>query len=216
MSLLAGLSSTALEWLTPYWDMIRAENKLVQYYVAHACGVPTPETAVTSHVEHVPAALGDQFVVKPLGAGDFISSGAAYAVHARRVSRSDVRLGALQGAPFLLQAHVPAVAHLRIVTVRDRVWTSRLDADGLPLDWRAAPEAHSMWTACRGCADVERSALDLARCVGVGYSSQDWVIDARGTHWFLDLNPAGQWLFLPEPVADEVTLEIATWLGGAP
>jgi len=55
---------------------------------------------------------------------------------------------------------------------------------------------------------VGASALELARTLGVGYSSQDWVV-ARGGSFFLDINPGGQWLFLPKPVSSEVTAAIA-------
>jgi hypothetical protein len=51
----------------------------------------------------------------------------------------------------------------------------------------------------------------LAQSARVGYSSQDWIVEG-GEAYFIDLNPAGQWLFLPEPVASEVSGEIAAWL----
>jgi hypothetical protein len=48
----------------------------------------------------------------------------------------------------------------------------------------------------------------------LGYSSQDWVIAPTGAALFLDLNPAGQWLFLPADVAEAATTAIARWLIG--
>ncbi|HVE45526.1 MAG TPA: hypothetical protein VNA57_02100 [Acidimicrobiales bacterium] len=54
----------------------------------------------------------------------------------------------------------------------------------------------------------------MAGALGVGYSSQDWVVDRSGQPWFLDLNPGGQWLFLPEPAASAVTASVAAWLAG--
>jgi len=41
---------------------------------------------------------------------------------------------------------------------------------------------------------------------------QDWIVDEADTAWFVDGNPAGQWLFLPEPVGAAVTERIAEWL----
>jgi hypothetical protein len=60
---------------------------------------------------------------------------------------------------------------------------------------------------------VQQVALGLAVSLGLGFSSQDWVETADG-YWFLDLNPSGQWLFLPELVAHPVTSAVAAWLGG--
>jgi predicted ATP-grasp superfamily ATP-dependent carboligase len=47
----------------------------------------------------------------------------------------------------------------------------------------------------------------------LGYSSQDWLICEDGCY-VVDINPAGQWLFLPEPIASSVAEAIARWVGG--
>ena len=87
------------------------------------------------------------------------------------------------------------------------------DAADLPLDWRADEGAHSSFRPGSYPAIGDR-AVALAARLGVGYSSQDWIIDSAGNSTFLDLNPAGQWLFLPEQTACAVTGAIAGWLTG--
>jgi glutathione synthase/RimK-type ligase-like ATP-grasp enzyme len=99
------------------------------------------------------------------------------------------------------------------VTVRHRAWTAALDARGVPLDWRGDIEAHGAFEPTKTPSQVREAALGLAASLGLGYSSQDWIETADG-YWFLDLNPSGQWLFLPEPVAGQVTSAVATWLRG--
>ena len=103
--------------------------------------------------------------------------------------------------------------HLRVVTVADHFWVCALDARDLPLDWRREHHAHDAFQPCGAYDSVGALALQLARRLGVGYSSQDWVV-AGSNVYFLDLNPGGQWLFLPEPVSSEVTAAIAVWLAG--
>ena len=118
----------------------------------------------------------------------------------------------LPGAPFLIQERLAARRHLRVVTVGERAWSFALDADGLPLDWRQEPQAHFSWCPAR-LPEVEGSALTLARAMDAGYSSQDWI--ETGDGWFfLDLNPGGQWLFLPEPHSSEITTAISSFLLG--
>ena len=56
-------------------------------------------------------------------------------------------------------------------------------------------------------------SLRLAEAVGVRQSSQDWILADEGAY-FIDLNPVGQWLFLPSPVADAGTSMLAAWLDG--
>lgn len=48
--------------------------------------------------------------------------------------------------------------------------------------------------------------------MNLGFSSQDWIVDRDGTAWFIDGNPAGQWLFLPPEVSTPATDAIASWL----
>lgn len=102
--------------------------------------------------------------------------------------------------------------HLRVVTVKDRAWAFELDAAGVELDWRLTEEAHHSFVAAQE-PEVARQALALAAKRKVGYSSQDWIV-AGGEVYFVDLNPAGQWLFLPESDVTEITESIAAWLAG--
>ncbi len=135
--------------------------------------------------------LGERFVAKPLGPGQFDDpEGQAQVVFAKELTRDAPELDALRGAPFLLQELLEAELHLRVVTVADRFWVCALEARDLPLDWRREHRAHDAFEPSHGYAEVGASALELARKLGVGYSSQDWIV-AGGDSYFLDLNPGG-------------------------
>ena len=59
---------------------------------------------------------------------------------------------------------------------------------------------------------MERKALNLSRALGLGFTSQDWIVVLEGEAWFIDGNPAGQWLLVPPEVCDPVTAALALWL----
>jgi hypothetical protein len=192
--------------------LLTADNKLVQLRAAAALGISIPASAVTSDRASIPPELGDLFVAKPLGPGQFDDEhGETRVVFTKELSRVSRELGALGGAPFLLQELVNADEHLRVVTVADRFWVCSLDASGVPLDWRREDRAHTAFVVRENHQDVGNQALALARRLGVGFSSQDWIV-AGDRRFFLDLNPGGQWRFLPEPVASQITSAIARWL----
>lgn len=213
VALVVALASHPLvDWLTPYPRLFATENKLRQAAHARRLGIRTPRTAVVSDRHEIPVELGDPIVAKPLGPGQFIrGDGDARVVWAAELARDDPRLAALAGAPFLLQERLRARRHLRIVTCGARAWSCALDADEVSLDWRRDDDAHDSFVPNRNPV-VESQALALARDLGLGYSSQDWIDDGTDTAAFIDLNPAGQWLFLPAPVCAEVSEAIAAHL----
>lgn len=201
-----------VEWLTPLDRLVLADNKILQGRAARGIGLQVPPTVVCSRPGDVPAELGERLVIKPLGTAQFASGSEQRVVFAQAVDRPELEHMPLAGAPFLVQSLIPALEHLRVVTVRDRCWIASLDAEGLPLDWRAADHAHGAFIPKEN-GSVEAHALRLAARLGLGFSSQDWILAESGA-WLLDVNPGGQWLFLPAPIAEDVSLAIADWLAG--
>jgi hypothetical protein len=208
------LLSARCTWLTRLPELLTAENKLFQLCTARACGILVPHTVVATRMGHLTGFASSTVVVKPLGPSAYIDAdGSDRVVAAQRVSMDDLDDALLADAPFLFQEELRAEAHLRIVTVGACAWVGRLSAEGLPLDWRLDDAAHdSFQPAPDLAAGVGETAVTLARAAGVGYSSQDWVQTVDGEFMFLDLNPAGQWLFLPDDVAKPVTRAIASYL----
>jgi hypothetical protein len=215
LTLLAALlRDPALSLATPVDQLFAAENKLVQYRAAHEAGIRFPTTLVSGRPQDLTRRLGEPFVLKPLGPGNFEDDGRQNVVYVRPVHAADVADADLLDAPFLAQTLVTTRMHLRVVTVQDQVWVAELDGAGLPVDWRESPPAHHGFTASTSWPEVEHCAVRLAARLGVGFSSQDWVVDDDGP-MFLDLNPGGQWLFLPDAVTAPVARALADWLSGS-
>lgn len=200
------------DWLTPLDAMLAAEDRLSQLDTARALGLRIPDTLVTSDASEAAARLGEPFVVKPLTGGYFWKQEAAQAVFASTLALDEALGVDFKAAPFVAQARLDAREHLRVVTVQDEAWVASLSADGRPLDWRQQEEAHFSWRPTND-DDACDCALQLAKALGVGYTSQDWIRDDHGLA-FLDLNPGGQWLFLPDEVASPVTRSVARFLIG--
>lgn len=211
-ALMSLVSLSGMKWLSDLDAIHAAEDKLAQQAACLRVGVSTPPVALVTRPELIPEELGNDLVVKPMALGHYRDeNGDARVVHATSMHRTDERLELLAGAPFLVQKRVRAVEHLRVVTVGRRSWASSLDARPFPLDWRGAEKAHSSWIAVKRPA-VGAAAVRVARTLGVGYSSQDWLVDETGHAHFIDLNPSGQWLFLPDEVSVGVARGIVDWL----
>lgn len=206
------LRHPSIEWLTGPETLFRAEDKLLQLMQVRSFGFLTPDTVWRGSPTALAAQLGEPFVLKPLGPGAYrAEDGEQRVVYSRAVRADDLLDVDLLASPFIAQELLNAKTHLRVATVREEAWVCTLDARGLPLDWRRDRGAHDGFVPTASEPHLMAAALAVARGMGCGYSSQDWVQDEDNTY-FLDLNPAGQWLFLPEPVSSSVTQAILTWL----
>lgn len=212
VSALAALArDERFDWLTPLDRLGGDENKPYQYRLAAAADVPVPEWIVTTDPDAVPKS-GD-WIAKPLGPGSFIdANGTGYVVPTTGVDLCDPQM--IARVPFILQQRVVARTHARIITVGQRAWSATLPADDIPMDWRMLPAAHHGFTDEPVPDYVRQQAITVAEATSVRYSAQDWIQGADGRWWFVDLNPAGQWLFLPPTVADPATRAIARHLEG--
>lgn len=149
--------------------------------------------------------------MKPLGVGHYYEGEDPFVVYATEVDPRGEELQALSTTPFLAQRRLHARRHLRIVTVGDELWAAGVDAEFLPLDWRQEPAAHRSFNPVAIPTEVDRGVRELAHELGLGFSSQDWVVCADACY-VVDVNPGGQWLFLPEPVTKEISAAIGAWL----
>jgi hypothetical protein len=148
-----------------------------------------------------------------LATGYYTSADGPRAVFTSSLTADDVARTDFADAPFVAQERLNALEHLRVVTVGSTGWVASLNAVERPLDWRREECAHFSWISADR-PDVVANAVAVAAALGVGFSSQDWVLDEQG-EVFLDLNPGGQWLFLPDEVAGAATTAIARHLIGA-
>lgn len=203
------VSDPRVEWLSRLAEIRQADNKLYQLALADRIGVKHPRTVVARTTADIGNYIGEEIVLKPLGSGVIDNGDGPRVFYATLVKLSDLVDSELAHEPMIAQQPLPADEHLRVVTVGARIWCGSLSAVGLPLDWRESPALR--WRECDVPSVIARDALGLARISGIGFSSQDW-IRAGDDFWFLDLNPNGKWLFLPNEVADPVTEAIVTWL----
>ncbi len=200
-------------WLTTLDAMLAAEDRLFQLDVVSARGYRTPRSLVASNGATARRQLGDRFIVKPLANGYYNSDSGPRAVFTSSLTEADLLHTDFSHAPFVAQEQIDTIEHLRVVTVGRQAWAAVLGAAGRPLDWRAQENAHREWEPV-DATDVCAGALSVAEALNVGYSSQDWLRDSGSEPVFLDLNPGGQWLFLPDSVASPVTEAVATYLVG--
>jgi glutathione synthase/RimK-type ligase-like ATP-grasp enzyme len=213
MTLLADfLRSLDVRWLSNIDPLMVSESKLFQMRSARSIGIPYPRTIITNQAERIREHFTDEVVLKPLGPGHYINGSGAMVVFATNCAVDDPRLELVNTVPFICQERLRARCHIRIVTVGTDAWAAQLDAANRPLDWRKDLPAHREFQPWLDPPeDAIGGAIRLTNALNLGYSSQDWILTDQGVY-FLDLNPGGQWLFLPDEISAQVTAALAAWM----
>lgn len=185
----------------------RAGNKPLQLKWASEVGLSVPNTLVTNDendVREFASGCPNGLVAKTLSS--FVvrnSSGAELAVYTTPVSESDLQeLAGLRLSPMLFQERVPKAFDLRCTIVGSAVFAAALDArllEDQQVDWRLqGSELADVWQTHLLPAGVERALLTLLDRFGLNYGAIDMILTPEGEYVFLEVNPAGEFLWLDD------------------
>jgi hypothetical protein len=195
-------------WMNDPWRDERASHKPAQLAAAEAAGLLVPPTLVSCVPDDARAflaELGDRPAIqKPLRPDEATWRPTRLVTQGDRDRLDDLRL-----APAILQAYVPGT-DIRVTAAGGRLFATAIDAreTSSPQDFRPA-FAQAQVTPCDLPADVAAGIRTLLQTLGLRYAALDFRRTAGGEHWFLEANPAGQWLFLEERTAQPITQAVA-------
>lgn len=190
-----------------------AARKLWQLRVADRLGLRTPRTLVTSDPDRARA-----FAAEEGARGGTIYKAFSATERAWRETRllrpeEAAMLDAVRYAPVIFQEYVEAALDLRITVVGEEVFAAEIlsQQTDYKVDMRMTMhEAEMRPHALPGAvADGLRALL---REMGLAYGAVDMRLTPGGEYVFLEVNPAGQWLFVEERTRQPITDAMAAWM----
>lgn len=190
--------SLKARWVNPPAADEIAHHKPYQLAVAQDVGLRVPLTLITNDPD---AARG---FLSQAGAGRFIyKTFLAHESHwreTRLVTARELRLlDSVRLAPVIFQEFVEAEADLRVTVFGQDIYAAEiLTAPGsYEYDYRVDLTAVTMRPASLP-EDVERALLDLMQRLGLVYGAIDLRRTPEGQYIFLEINPAGEFLFIED------------------
>ncbi|MYW95238.1 ATP-grasp ribosomal peptide maturase [Amycolatopsis rubida] len=207
-------------WVNDPSKAADAEYKPLQLATAAACGLRVPRTAITN----VPGdavglrdRLGDSVVYKTLSGASVPDGQRVSLVYTTPVTVADMADDRIALTAHQFQERMPKIRDVRATVVGRRVFAANIlvaDEDaGELLDWRAD------YTALRYepvslPESVESALLKMTDHLGLAFAAADFVVTADDTHYFVDLNPSGQWGWIEDATALPIADAIAALLTG--
>ena len=199
-------------WMNPPAHDEVAGRKAYQLRVAAEVGLRTPRTLITSDPDRARAFVEAQGIGRTI----FKTFSATHAVwrETRLVRQGEVEsLDAVRVAPVIFQELIPAEADLRITVVGDRIFAAAIDARGTDyeVDFRM-----SLGQARTAPAELPAAVADRLRALmdrlGLVYGAIDMRRTPDGDYVFLEVNTAGEFLFVEERTDLPISRAIADWL----
>lgn len=192
-----------------------AHRKPWQLRLAREVGLETSRTLMTNDPDAARA------FVSEVGAGRTIYKSFAATERSWRETRllrdNDLALfGLVRHAPVIFQEYIPG-ADVRVTVIGDRIFAGAVDAGSgdYPVDFRVSAGARA-FEAIDLPDKVGARLITLMRRLQLVYGAADFRRTEDGRFVFLELNPAGQWLFVEKDTGLPITAALAGLLAEAP
>jgi glutathione synthase/RimK-type ligase-like ATP-grasp enzyme len=191
-----------------------AARKAYQLGVARSSGLDIPPTLISNDPSEVRGFLAER------GSKDTIYKAFSATQQEWRETRlvRDEELAVLdqvRHAPVIFQEYVPARFDVRVTVVGDQIFPAAIHSQDTQylVDFRidmnrAKVEPHDL------PAEISTSLLGFMRRLGLVYGAIDMRLTPDGRYVFLEVNPAGQWLFIEGRTGQPISAAVAETLAG--
>lgn len=197
-------------WVNPPAAATNGENKITQLRAAGKAGLSFPETLMSSDPEQIRRFVDrhERVVYKPFQTHSWQDSatGKIYSTYARIVDAGMLESDAsLRQCPGIYQQVVRKQHDVRVTIVGERAFAVRIDSPdrGDFIDWRIGSISETMQASI---VELPSGYLDrlqsLMRDMGIVFGCADLAIDAAGEPHFLEINQAGQFLFIEQALPE--------------
>ena len=120
----------------------------------------------------------------------------------------------IEQAPCIFQEYLDKDFELRITVVGDQVFPVKINSQKnskTKFDWRK-DQTHVEYELFVLPEELKTKLLRLHREFKIVYGAYDFIVDPKGTYYFLEVNPAGQWLWMEEVLGINISETIANAL----
>lgn len=183
----------------------RAEHKPLQLELARSLGMEVPRTLMTNDPEAVrafAASCPEGVVTKMMSSfAVYDEQGLEQVVFTTPLEASDLEdLEGLDLCPMTFQERLSKALELRVTVVGDRVMAASIDSQrlsGARNDWRREGlTLIDSWQPYTLPEQTEQQVLRLMEALGLNYGALDFIVTPDGRHVFLEVNPAGEFMWL--------------------
>jgi ATP-grasp ribosomal peptide maturase len=204
---LGGVLSALPRWLNHPADIARSEYKPVQLAQARAAGLLVPETLITNDPDEARRFVaGRDAVYKPLTATWISGSRILYTTPVTEADCDE----SIRHTAHLFQERIAKQYEIRATYIDGIIHAARLDtaSEKACSDWRA-DYAGVRYSIARLPDPVAEAVDRLMRALRLRFGALDLIVAPDDEHWFLEVNPNGQWGWIEDATGLPIAASIA-------
>ncbi|MGG6297880.1 MvdC/MvdD family ATP grasp protein [Leptolyngbya sp. AN02str] len=115
-------------------------------------------------------------------------------------------------APVIFQKYIEAVADLRITIVGTQIFAAEADIKNRAYEEDVRLNSSIAYKSCTLPSDIEQKLLSLMNNLGLEYGAIDMRVTPEGEYVFLEINPAGQFLYIENSAGLPISRALAEHL----
>ena len=197
-------------WVNGVNEDAAASNKPWQLQVAKEIGLRIPQTLITNSPEDAERFItqnGSKFIFKA-----FLANALAW--RETRLVREEEKklLHLVRVAPVIFQRYVEARADLRVTVIGERIYAAAAETDAGDYEQDVRMNPKIPWSVHDLPDDIAAKLLELMRRLELQYGAIDLRLTPEGEYVFLEINPAGQFLFIQNATGLEIAKGLASHL----
>lgn len=186
-----------------------ANSKPAQLYTARRVGLNIPPTMITNDADAARSfisSMESETVYKSLSQNLDIELGTA--MFTGLLSQAKIaNLELIQVTPGIFQQFLPKAYEVRTTIVGDQIFSAKIDSQAhteTKIDWRHLPfEVEEQPIDLPG--DVETKIHAFMQAFGLVYGALDFIVTPDGQYVFLEINPAGQYMWVEARTGLKIT-----------
>jgi len=199
-------------WMNHPADTYKAETKPYQLLVAARCGFAVPETIVGNGVVEVRKRLPSNVALKSIDTVYLREDDDALFAYTSIMSANELLDDSVHHAPLIAQEFLSPKTDLRVTVVGTSVFSYKIlvNGDPAPGDWRLHKREELTYEQYSLPDDVRDRCVALCAELRLPFGAID-LIDNNGKFFFVEINPTGEWAWLPD-AKRTAGAAIAAWL----
>lgn len=170
----------------------RADNKILQLFLAKKCGFNIPKSLITNSAQSLHNFGMDGAIVKPVASGTVTYAGKKEFVQTNIVN-PETDLKALPYSPCYFQEYIDKDYEVRVTVVDQDITAVRIDSED-NIDWRK-PGNNPVYSLYQLPENIEKLCLKILASLELKFGCIDLLVK-DDEFYFLEVNANGQWGWL--------------------